>query len=321
MKHRPNILLVDDDPSNRDVLWEILREEPYRLVQAATGQAALDIIQQSTSAFDVIVLDRMMPGMDGLEIMARLKQNEKFRWIPVIMATAAGTPEEICEGMEAGVFFYLIKPFEADTLVRMVRAALDDRQKWQGIRQSLIAPVYSVQFLQSGQFYIRTMEEAYSLAIFLAQACEESERVAFGLNEILCNAVEHGNLGIGFDEKTRLQAHDIWENEIERRLALPENMSKTVAVQFERGQETLALTITDQGAGFNWQKYEMLHPERGFESHGRGIAMAKALSFQKMEYQGQGNQVRCLVTLKPYRLVQAGIPNANAGDQEQGRRS
>ncbi|MGD9849784.1 MAG: response regulator [Nitrospirales bacterium] len=298
MKRRPNILLVDDDPMNRDVLWEILREEPYRLVQAANGQAAIEMIHQSSSVFDVIVLDRVMPGMNGLELMAQLKQDAKFQWIPVIMATAAGTPEEICEGMEAGVFFYLIKPFEAHTLVRMVRAALEDGRKWQGIQRSLNAPVYSVQFLQSGQFHIRTMEDAYALSIFLAQACEDSEKVAFGLNELLCNAVEHGNLGIGFDEKTRLQAANIWEDEIERRLVLPDNLSKTVAVQVERGPEILAVTITDQGAGFNWQNYEVLHPERGGESHGRGIAMAKALSFQQMEYLGRGNRVRCLMTSK-----------------------
>lgn len=307
MKHCPNILLVDDDPMNRDVLWEILRDEPYQLVQADSAQAALEIIHRSSSGFDVIVLDRMMPGMNGLEMMARLNQDERFQWVPVIMATAAGTPEEICEGMEAGVFFYLIKPFEADTLVRMVRAALDDRRKWQVIHQSLHAPGYSAQFLQSGQFHIRTMEEAYALAIFLAQACEDSERVAFGLNELLCNAVEHGNLAIGFDEKTRLQAQDSWEDEIARRLALPENLSKTVSVQVERGQETLTLTITDQGAGFHWRNYEMLHPERGVESHGRGIAMAKALSFQQMEYLGQGNQVRCQVTVKPGRRVQGDL--------------
>lgn len=308
MKHRPNILLVDDDPMNRDVLWEVLRDEPYHLVQAANGQDVLEMIRQSSSVFDVIVLDRVMPGIDGLELMAQLKQDERFQWIPVIMATAAGTPEEICEGMEAGVFFYLIKPFEAHTLVRMVRAALEEGEKWHGIQQSLNVPLYSVQFLQSGRFHIRTMEDAYALAIFLAQACEDSERVAFGLNELLCNAVEHGNLGIGFNEKTRLQAEDIWEDEIERRLTLPENLSKTVVVQVERGPETLSVTITDQGAGFNWQNYEVLHPERGFESHGRGIAMAKALSFQKMEYQGRGNTVRCLVTSKsdqPSRAVMA----------------
>ena len=314
MKQTPHILLVDDEPSNLDVLWEILREEPYRLVQAAGGQEALDIIQFAEDQFDVIILDRMMPGMNGLEMMNRLKQNEKFQWIPVIMATAAGTPEEICEGMEAGVFFYLIKPFEAHTLVRMVRAALEERLKWQGIQQSLHAPVYSVQFLQSGQFSIRTMEEAYALAIFLAQACEDSEKVAFGLNEILCNAVEHGNLGIGFDEKSRLQAENSWEEEIERRLALPEHRSKKVTVQVERGQDTLAVTITDEGAGFDWHHYEVLRPEKGFESHGRGIAMAKALSFQNMEYQGRGNRVRCLVNLKPYDDIRAkGSPACAAG--------
>lgn len=298
---QPRILLVDDDALNLDVLREILQEEPYELIQARSGPEALNVIRESRKSFDAIVLDRMMPKMNGLEVMAHLKLDEQTQWIPVIMATAAGTPQEMCEGMEAGVFFYLIKPFEADTLLRMVRAALEERNKWRTIRQSLAAPSQSVQFLQTGHFVIRTMQDATAMGIFLGQACEDPDKVAFGLSELLGNAVEHGNLGIGFKEKTRLQAENMWEAEIERRLWLPENIGKTVGVQVERVSELLTITITDEGVGFDWKEYEVLQPDRMFESHGRGIAMAKAMSFEKMEYHGKGNQVRCIVRSKSSR--------------------
>jgi len=308
---QPSILLVDDDALNLDVLKEILQEEPYDLVQARSGSEALGVIRTSRKSFDVIVLDRMMPNMNGLEVMACLKLDEQTQWIPVIMATAAGTPQEMCEGVEAGVFFYLIKPFEADTLRRMVRVALEERNKWRTIRQSLAAPSQSVRFMQHGHFLIRTMEEATALGIFLGQACENPDKVAFGLSELLCNAVEHGNLSIGFHEKTRLQEENRWEAEIERRLGLPENLGKTVGVQVERVSELLTITITDEGVGFDWKEYEVLQPERMFESHGRGIAMAKAMSFEKMEYYGKGNQVRCVVRSKSSRLP------PSAGTREQ----
>lgn len=301
---QPKILVVDDDPLNLAVLDAILQEESYQVVQASGGPAALAAIQQNTKAFDVIVLDRLMPDMNGLEVMAQLKVNERTQWTPVIMATAAGTPQEMCEGVEAGVFFYLVKPFEADTLVRMVRVAWEEGQKWQSIRRSLAAPSHSVQFLQHGQFVIHDMHDATAMGIFLAQACADPDRVAFGLNELLSNAVEHGNLGIGFDQKTQLQADDRWEEEIERRLGLPENMSKNVVVEVDRSSEGLVITITDEGMGFDWKQYEVLQPERMFDSHGRGIAMAKAMSFQCLEYLGKGNQVRCVVEPKSCRTRQ-----------------
>ena len=298
MTTKPRILLVDDDSTNLDVMSAVLQEEPYHLTQVTSGTQALEVLRNSARGFDVIVLDRMMTGTNGLEVMAELKTHEALQWIPVIMATAAGSPQEICEGIEAGVFFYLVKPFDAHTLVRMVRAALAERMKWVAIQRSLSAPLHSVQFLQQGQFHIRTMEEAYALAIFLGQGCQEPDKVAFGLNELLCNAVEHGNLGIDFEEKTRLQAENRWEEELAHRMTLQENLLKTVRVQLERIPEALTFLIVDEGPGFDWTQYEGLHPERLLESHGRGIAMAKAMSFQKMKFLGKGNQVWCQASSK-----------------------
>jgi anti-sigma regulatory factor (Ser/Thr protein kinase) len=143
------------------------------------------------------------------------------------------------------------------------------------------------------------MEEAYDLAIMLGRACPNSEKVVFGLNELLANGVEHGNLGIGFDEKTYLQEIGTWEYEIQRRLKLPENAHKVVEVLFERLSDYIQVTIYDQGAGFDWRPYEYINADRILESHGRGIAMAKALSFSQVEYRGKGNQVVCVIRGEP----------------------
>ena len=308
MTTNPRILLVDDDPMYLDIMTAVLEEEPYHLTQVTSGTQALELLRSSAKGFDVIVLDRMMTGTNGLEVMAELKAHEALQWIPVIMATAAGSAQEMCEGIEAGVFFYLVKPFDTHTFVRMVRAALAERMKWVAIQRSLLAPLHSMQFLQQGQFHIRRMEEAYALAIFLAQGCQAPDKVAFGLNELLCNAVEHGNLGIGFEEKTRLQAENHWEEELEYRMTLQENHLKTVRVQVERTHDSLTFLIVDEGEGFDWTQYEKLHPDHLWESHGRGIAMAKAMSFHKMEYLGKGNQVLCLASPKFHEQPHLGNP-------------
>lgn len=289
------ILLVDDDELNLDVLVECLRDEPYELVQAHNGEEALAHLRKDGLEFHAMVLDRMMPGMNGLELLGHLKADERLQWLPVVMQTAAGSPQEIGEGIEAGVFFYLIKPFDQRLLLRIVNAAVEEGLKWKRIFRNLHQQSQIVALLQQGRFHVRTMEEAYDLAFLVGRACPNSEKVVFGLNELLANGVEHGNLGIGFDEKTALQASGTWEEEIHHRAGLPEYVHKVVDVLFERRLDCIQVTITDQGPGFDWRKYEQINPDRILESHGRGIAMAKALSFSRVEYRGNGNQVVCVI--------------------------
>ena len=298
-KEQPRILIVDDDDLNLDVLIECLKEEPYELVQAHDGVQALDLLRHDRKGFDAMVLDRMMPGMTGLEVMAELKADENFKWIPVVMQTSAASPSEMCEGMEAGVFFYLTKPFDQKVLIRMVSAAVEEGLKWQSLALNLRVQVKTIGCLQQGRFRVQTVQEAYDLALLVAQACPNPEKVAFGLNELIVNGVEHGNLQIGYEEKTKLQATDQWEDEIVRRQILPEHAHKFVEVTFERHPDRIQLTVTDQGLGFDWSDYQEIKPERLLESHGRGIAMAKALSFDHLEYVGTGNRVFCVVKLTP----------------------
>jgi CheY-like chemotaxis protein len=296
-KEQPRILIVDDDDLNLDVLIECLKDEPYELVQAHDGVEALDLLRHDRKGFDAMVLDRMMPGMNGLEVMSELKADEQFKWIPVVMQTSAASPSEICEGMEAGVFFYLTKPFDQKVLIRMVSAAVEEGLKWQSLALNLRVQVKTIGCLQQGRFRVQTIEEAYDLALLLAQACPNSEKVAFGLNELIVNGVEHGNLQIGYEEKTKLQESDQWEEEIVRRQISPEHAHKFVEVTFERHPDRIQLTVTDQGLGFDWSDYQEIKPERLLESHGRGIAMAKALSFDHLEYVGSGNRVFCVVKM------------------------
>lgn len=293
----PRILIVDDDEVNLDVLVECLKDESYELIQAHDGAQALDLFRNDPKGFDAMVLDRMMPGMDGLEVIAELKADERFKWTPVVMQTAAASPDEICEGCEAGVFFYLTKPFEQQTLLRIVRAAVAEGSKWQNLAHNLQVQLQTIGSLQYGRFQIRTPEECSELALLLAQACPEPEKVVFGLNEIILNAIEHGNLQITFDEKTILQEANRWEDEIAYRQALPENVGKFVEVIFERSCAKIKMTVIDQGSGFNWREYQEIKAERMLGSHGRGIPMAKALSFDHLEFLGTGNQVLCVVNL------------------------
>jgi len=150
----------------------------------------------------------------------------------------------------------------------------------------------------SGKFRYHHLKEASALAEFLGQSCPNPRAAIMGLCEILVNAIEHGNLGITYDEKSALQKEDEWMTEIERRMNLPENSHKYVDVEFKRTESEIRITVIDQGKGFDWHCFEELNPEGKTAKHGRGIVVAKNLAFKYLEYAGKGNEVTCVIDLK-----------------------
>ena len=118
--HGARILLVDDQPANLDVLCELLEAEGYKISMAPNGEIALKIATRAETVPDLILLDVMMPGMDGYEVCRRLKQDEKTREIPVIFITARDLTEGVLEGFKVGGVDYITKPFrDEEVLVRV----------------------------------------------------------------------------------------------------------------------------------------------------------------------------------------------------------
>jgi len=136
------------------------------------------------------------------------------------------------------------------------------------------------------------LDEAQRLAALLGNLFKVPQLGAMGLSELLVNAIEHGNLGISFEEKTRLKEQDRWHEEVERRLELPQYRERCVTVALERRADEWEFVIEDEGAGFEWQKYLELAPERAFAPNGRGIALARQLAFSRMDYESNGSRVR-----------------------------
>ena len=111
MEERPKILIVDDEPYNVDYLEQELEDLDYATISAANGREALGLI--TTDSPDVILLDIMMPVMDGFEVLSRLKADETWRHIPVVVISALNDMESIVKGIELGAEDYLPKPFDS----------------------------------------------------------------------------------------------------------------------------------------------------------------------------------------------------------------
>lgn len=290
-RSRARILVVDDDPLSLELLQELLSGGRYDVVAAEDGERAWQLISGRGAAFDVVLTDRIMPRMNGIELLRRIKGHPETAVTPVIMVTSAADKRDVIEGIGAGAFYYLTKPIDGEVLQSMVRAALSDHERYRELQRQVRSDAGMLGLMQHAEFTYRTPSQATELGPFLAKACPDPERVVMGLSELLINAVEHGNLEITYAEKSRLNSDRAWRREIRRRLELPELAGRRAVVEFDRLPDAIQITIRDQGPGFDPTPYLQIDPGRVFDSHGRGIAIANLLSFDSLEYSDGGRRV------------------------------
>ncbi len=292
-----SVLIVDDNPLDRELLEAYFGPTTCTLAFAADGVEAMALLATEPLPYDVVLLDRSMPRMGGMEVLTRIKQDPRLRTLPVILQTAASSPDEVLEGIRAGAYYYLTKPYDPQTLLAVVNTAARDYAEYKDLQQRVRQGMECLTLIETATLLIRTVEQARDTAAVFVNACPDPESVVIGLTELLVNAVEHGNLGITYEEKTALNATGSWEEEVRRRLALPENAAKRVELRVERTASELRFTIRDEGPGFPWQKYLDVQPHRVYDNHGRGIAIARAMSFDRVEYRGNGYEVLAAVRL------------------------
>ena len=122
MREQPLILIVEDNPASLEIMQVRLEASDYRVITATDGEAGLAKAQSSLP--DLILLDVMMPKMDGLEVCRRLKNNDSLPFMPIIMVTAKTDTKDVIAGLEAGGDEYLTKPVDHGSLVARVKSML-----------------------------------------------------------------------------------------------------------------------------------------------------------------------------------------------------
>ena len=293
----PNILIVDDEQQNLEIINEYLADEACITTTRQDSLQAWQELAANPSAFDIILLDWMMPELDGLEMLARIKQHPALKFTPVIMQTARTDKQDILRGMTGGAYYYLTKPYNQETLCGIVMAALDDNRRFRQLEKILQQSDPSQTPQASAEFKLHNLNEADQLATMLANSCPDPGKVVSGISELLVNAIEHGNLRIGYAEKSMLKKGGNWRKEIENRLRDDAYKNKFATVTYRHNGTHIAITVKDQGNGFDWQEYLQFNPERAFDYNGRGIAMANMLSFDELKYNDAGNEATAIINI------------------------
>src|SRR3989475_6372081 len=122
MKTPPSILIVDDEPINRDILQTRLAVHGYEILTAANGEEALAVAKAQQP--DLILLDIMMPKIDGIDVFRHLKADPSLPFMPIILVTAKADSKDVVAGLEAGADEYLTKPLDQAALVARVKSML-----------------------------------------------------------------------------------------------------------------------------------------------------------------------------------------------------
>lgn len=284
------ILCVDDEDFNLDIIQKHLRKAGYETITAENGQEAWDILTRNASEIDLILLDRMMPVMDGITLLKKVKSHPRFEKLPVIMQTAANSSEQVVEGIESGAYYYITKPYASEVLLSIVASAVRDHKEQQELETKIIKANAVLSITRSAHYKLKTHQQARELAVHLSAFSKHPSRVVVALTAILSNSIEHGNLEIGHDRKQDLLMEGKWEQELEFRMALPEYRNRWIDVMVERVSNGVKVRIVDEGKGFRWQEYIDFEPRRMTDPNGRGIAMANAITPGCLQYSGSGNK-------------------------------
>ena len=124
-RERPVILAVDDEPANLALLRKLLTRQGYDVVEAVDGPSALRAIAEHQP--DLVCLDVMMPGLDGIEVCQRLRRQPEHAGLPILLLTALNRSEDKARGLEAGANDFLSKPFDESELSARLRSLLRTR--------------------------------------------------------------------------------------------------------------------------------------------------------------------------------------------------
>jgi hypothetical protein len=301
MREALHFLLIEDADQDRLEVWCQQQRIKTHRCHAAVDVRSLpaDILASATG-----VLLGLSQPRETLAALAMIRGTRQLRSLPAVVVLPFGAANIASSLQRLGVFLYLTRPFTDQVLEAGLEAAgayWSVACKRPGPETESTTPLGHL--IAEGTFSLKTPEEAGNLAGLLAAACPDPGRQMCGIHEILMNAIEHGNLGISRDQKAQLLRSGELQNELNRRLALPEYRDRSVTVSFHREPKEVILTVRDQGSGFDWRTALAGTIDHASGPSGRGIMLARLLSFDKLEYRDPGNEaiarIRCGTLSEP----------------------
>ncbi len=286
-EQRERVLVVDDQDALRALLARMVERAGFEAIEAKDGEEAVERFKEFTPI--VVVSDIMMPKMDGLALLERIKQID--RSAAVILMTGLGNEEVLLRALRGGATNFFKKPFNVGEMIQQISAVAD-------YRREAARTTFSTSFLEeeTKRFRIPNGDDRYlplinQVTLQLPSILPEEEilNLKIGIEEMIVNAVEHGNLGISFAEKAAaIEVGTLRQLMAERVKSVGAEKFVTVASRLTR--ERFEITISDGGEGFDWRGLPGVEAGNLLAYNGRGIFLTK-IYFDEVRYNERGNEV------------------------------
>jgi len=274
-------LLIQSEFHKTSVFLNALMDFNISTIVVKNSAHAMQVLSEEHYLVHFILIDKNLITKEPLFI-SQLRMHHQHRHIAVAVYNSDPKDNDPVEG------FMIHSPEALETLLPSLTLYAEKTKSMKSDLGQII----------QGTFHFKTLPQGALLAQYLAQQFPDPNQSLVGITELFINGVEHGNLDISYEDKSALLASGRWTEEVEMRLAQDAHKDKYVSVFFTKTAEYIELIVEDCGAGFEWADFETIDPKRLLASHGRGIMMAKSVSFSHLAYEGHGNRVRARVDLK-----------------------
>lgn len=284
------ILVIEDDFITRNYLRDLFRYSGYECHTAKNASEGFDLYAKYSP--QVILCGLILPGVSGMDFLRRIRNHDKK--VSFIMLASKSSEKLAVEVFRLGANEYLKKPIQdSDVLpfLKNVASKVDivkGKDTYGNVKSGKITMDFKTEFGAPSLIVERVMQELSEDYFSL----EERTNIEIGLSELITNAIEHGNLGITYKEKSEVMKDDRLVELYMRRLEDETYSSRMVTIEFSYSPEECQWIITDEGNGFNYSNVPNPTVDDNLEKlHGRGIFISKIL-FDTIEYIGKGNIVK-----------------------------
>jgi CheY-like chemotaxis protein/anti-sigma regulatory factor (Ser/Thr protein kinase) len=282
------VLVVDDQEALRSLLARLLEREGFDPVQAEDGAQAVELYKSEAPL--VVVSDIMMPRMDGLALLNEIRRID--RNATVILMTGQGNEDVLLKALRGGASNFFKKPFNVRELIDEIRKVVDFRLE--AARSSLFSPLLEE---ETKRFVVPHADSPFfpiinqiTLQLPCLLPAEDILNLKIGIEEVITNAIEHGNLGISFEEKNKAIQEGRLTELIADKGRESDAAGRKVSISSRLTSEIFEIVIRDDGTGFDWRTLPAVEPENLLAFNGRGIFLTK-IYFDEVLYNDAGNEV------------------------------
>lgn len=267
-------------------------------VHLAEDMAGVEKVFRTNPHIQALLLDMGHPTEDLTRINNALGEEFLAAAGPIVLvgaeekATDAETLSEIINSSR-----YIDQSHGAEALFATVSAEIEEYMLRRSVRVAVETAEISVSDMDTASYRFRTREEAKRIATILASACDEPGAIAIGLTELMVNAVEHGCLDIGHEEKGDLIEKGRLADEIKHRRTQAPYADRFVQIDFKRTPSQISFRIKDPGKGFDHQAFVGRPQDGHTKKHGRGLTMACSC-FDELTFLGNGNEALAIHLVK-----------------------